>query len=344
MTCAISYSWLKRTTEVQKPIRGTTNRYPVSGRQYAHYKYFLTEQMDGETVFVVHYGKKWVKRDVSQEEYTEMVKTNNPLRSGVAHGVNSYYIYEPHPNPILIVRPDETMEFCAEHYYQGTRQILNEWFPYRITLCTESRRGGTIIRNHRNSSWDDPEVAHPLFKGLRVDIDSLQLHPASNYDYYKARVDRKGSKQVIAESMEMIKSAEPFMAALELEGLMLLSKDIFHDFKQMPKSNDYRDAEADKTIWLEKYRDDPVNFCLANFWIGQSGWFISPPADAMMNWVLNRSRHSIIDQVKRRLRKSTYSHSNGALYYDQIPTGKLPKSGDWGFMIKVNGEKVNQYS
>lgn len=349
MITNFNYQWLLDITKYQKPIRGTTNRYPMDDRRYAHYKYFLAEEIDGELAFVVHYGQKWEKQRITQEEYTEAVKHNQqgtaPYRS-VSHTSdgNGYMMYVGVPNPIAIVRPDNTVEFCADRYYQGARQMINTWSPFRTFVNNEAHRGGTIIRQYRNSPWQSPEVAHPFFKGLRLNLDGLKLHPSSEYELYKTRVNRKVAKQIMADYVYMFDTAAPFISNMDMSMLKELCNDVMDDRDSLVTEGCGSTFETLE----ERYKDDPVNFMLLHFIkLAVTPEFfsrITSRHDYMFDYSLRRYKDNLVDYVKRKARKHVLSHDNGALYYEQVPSGKLPPSNDWGYKLVVDGIETKQFA
>lgn len=356
------YGLLTKVVNTQPPIRGTTNRYPVDERRYAHRKYFFVEEMDGETVYVVCFGYRGVARTVTQDEYTEMVKRGDKRRDRVYHTANGYEIREPVPHRLLIVRPDNTMEFCSESNYmhQGTIRVLNNWLPRGVWVNTDSQRGGMLITNFFNGY--NGVAVHPIYKGLRVHIPDLKPHASSQYKWYKARVDRKKSKQAIAEPLSTIELGSTFLRAMDIEAIADSVDELCgmtaKFAKESTQENDRDEYWANMQLAYEKVseavKNDPVLYLLWLYMDRRNPFiyhvnFIYNADDKKRRLVnLIRTFFSsdvdvITEKAKMRLRKAVYSHENGSLYFDELLQGKNPPAGKWGNKVEVDGREVRQY-
>ena len=362
MTYNLNYEWMLDRTKYEKPIRGTTNRYPMDERRYAHYKYFLVEERNGEKVFVVYFGNRAEKRKVTQEEYTQAVvegKRNHSPWDKVFHDAElGYAMYEKVPNDILIVYPDNSIEFCAKHYGLGDMRIINSWLPSSSSqgiggnsfMNSEVHHGGTVIRR---GVYYCPDVMHPVFKGLRVNLPDLSLHQSCQYSWYKKKVNRRISKKLMKEYTDRFDDALPFLNTMDKDDILdtaiealSVANEFIEDYEDR-----YKPEVAEKL--LDRHKDCPLDFTLATLWL------IVPYAKTVIEEsALNFHRKIMfyeirnhmsdgarfIEFLKYGLRKNLYSIDNGALEYEQVLTGKMPPQSKWGFKVEVDGKEVKQYS
>jgi hypothetical protein len=130
-------------------------------------------------------------------------------RSFVFHGdhiVIRYGLKE-----VMKFHNDNSVEFLNDNTYQGPNMMMSA-FLYPYTVKTDCRMGGDIICND--------SVTHPIFKGLRVYLADLSLHPTVNYKLFYKTVDRSKSKELRKSWEEQIKAVKAFFLVSDSEQMI----------------------------------------------------------------------------------------------------------------------------
>jgi len=175
--CVLDYNRLERITQVEKPYRGTEDKYNLEERRYSH-KSFTPETINGERVFRISYYHSYEKVMVTKEVYDAMPKSeqNRVYIQNYASGA-TYTTHTKKPLEIGIMYPDNSFEFTAEGEYaytQGIKTAFSSHYLPASRLGSDSKRGGLRVSNN--------DFAHPVFKGLRVYVNTLELHELCSYE------------------------------------------------------------------------------------------------------------------------------------------------------------------
>ena len=213
---ALTWERLTNITKTVKPYRGTTNRFPVADRRHNH-KDFITEERDGEQVYVVRYGYSWKSYQHTKEEWQASQSTKQPnIHERTNNGVTIYESYKTLPREIGIVRSDNTFEFNSMYYGQGDNIMLSTWS--RGYFCRSSRHGGMIYRAN--------DIFHPIFKGMRVNCDTMMPHKDSEYQVTGKRVSRKDAKEFLNRYTDFYQINEVMLKTMEWKGFMETAVDV----------------------------------------------------------------------------------------------------------------------
>ena len=130
----LSYQRLEKITTIEPHFRGNKDRFPL-GQRRQNNKYFLVRDENGQKVFDIVYGTHWKRHELTKDDWTarggEDGKGNYAYtqydNKGQATGEKEYGRYEPAPNVMGTVRPDETFQFTKEIYHQGDRCFLSQF-------------------------------------------------------------------------------------------------------------------------------------------------------------------------------------------------------------------------
>ena len=76
---ALDWNRLTEITKNVKPYRNSTNRYPVADRRH-NTKCFYVKEIDGEIVYEITYGYKYLEHFHTKEEYLEDKKKCKGIR------------------------------------------------------------------------------------------------------------------------------------------------------------------------------------------------------------------------------------------------------------------------
>jgi hypothetical protein len=169
-------------------------------------------------------------------------------RSFVFHGdhiVIRYGLME-----VMKFHNDNSIEFLRDNTYQGPNMMMSA-FLYPYTVKTDCRMGGDIICND--------SVTHPIFKGLRVYLADLSLHPTVNYKLFYKTVDRSKSKELRKSWEEQIKAVKAFFLVSDSDQMVdeanslnkTLSKDLdtYEQFLSIARGLGFMRLSRDRSRW-----------------------------------------------------------------------------------------------
>lgn len=354
---SLSYAALKHITNVTSPYRGSTNRYPLGDRKRSH-KYFLVDYVDGEQVFRVIYGKRWERVFITPDEMVKYKALGKDV-DGNPQDPNKCWYYDVKPNEMGIVRPDNTFEFTMEYLGIGNSGFLNDMM--RGYLARSSRHGG-VVYTTRYSSQQNYYAFHPVFKGLRINLESGAVHESSKYRVIGKRVSRKASKDLMKRYETMLKSSEVMAKTMEAKDFIEIAYEVYKEASGI-------DLLTAKTGYPYVNRDfNELSYEKAESMVE------SAPFDAMILYGIHlyvdslyphRIMHSIrklreggnfygymgmpsdpasiIATVKSKLTKHLYKKYPGILVDVEREAGKFYTGSEWGFTILVNDREVTQY-
>jgi hypothetical protein len=170
---------LKSIMASQKPYRGREHKeYPYHNRDHGH-KYFIPKFDD----------------------------------KGNALWFDIYY----YSNVILRVRPDNTVEFMNDRYYQGDIMVMQDMFKSnydyndRPEIKTSKANGGLMFIDNKL------KIKLACHAGVRVNMVTAQVVPEYGYDVSINYVDKKLSAEVQKANHKLFKEAKVFMSGQPLE-------------------------------------------------------------------------------------------------------------------------------
>jgi hypothetical protein len=324
------YARLEQITRIEKPFRGTTNRFPLGSRK-ANLKNFYVREEDGVKVFDITCDTRWASTKITKEEYLAAKAANkkNVHEYTNIDGIVDEYIQYDHPVHILGTSyPDGYFQFNADPekyaYGQGEKKFLSDatsgWFK------NDSRRGGMVWSIGRSDAWR----MMPIFKNMRVTTDQA-MRSLDEYSVIGRKVNRKVGKDVLAGYEHFYKVSETMCKAMDRDAFLRTAKEVLDEHK----------GEHDDFACAEALRDqaplDAMILYATAMGIGRIQNQIVHP-----NW--HRSEpHEIFENLKR--------HMNTRIYKEHPEVFKLVRYGMdekyppsvWGYEIEVNGEIVQQY-
>jgi len=304
MNSQFNYQRLLKISETQEPYRGSDNRFPFSERKYGH-KYFLKEVVDGVPQFKLCY---WYRQDPVAE-----------------------------PNVFAIVRSDNTIEFDVEGRYmhQGLRQIMST--GYHNGYFSSSIRHGGIIYSKRIDEENNTWRVIPIFKGLRMNMDTLEIHDSSKYTFVKKTINREKSKALLAKYENAFKVAEVMFVNLDRDKLSDTLKEIGREYfpKYWVDNGNYSYLNIDDPREVMDKADEILE---------------SSPFDSFMLYVNATHmwwRYSLdLKDCYNRAKKSIFKvmQENKDVFNVKVfdHTHNI-SSSVWGLDIKVNDQLVHRY-
>ena len=344
---ALEYDRLLGITKNQKAIRGTTNKFPIGKR--SHYtKYFLVDELDGEQIFRINYGTRGKEILCSKEECMENLANPNlnyHEKTWETDESKRYcrYIYE--PNEFGIVRTDNTFEFTNPRGFgQGDNQIMSGW-SYGVFFMS-SRHGGMVYSKHNGDRAN--KQFHPIFRGMRINCDTMQPHESSEYQVMGKRVNRAEGKVFLKGYEDFYKVNEVMLKAMDWKNFMDTGVEVT---KPLIKHLEYYAIDPDdKTQLLEfankNLNEAPLDSCLAfavaydinSMWQRVRGW------NTPNNWYSSeQDLPTMFNNIKRRLNKELYRANPSVMKKVPYIMGEYFPPSEWGIDITVNGVEVEQY-
>ena len=305
MNREFNYQRLLKISETQEPYRGSENRFPFSNRKYGH-KYFLKDMVDGVPQFRLCY----------------------------------YYKSDPvtEPNVFGIVRSDNTIEFdmSGRYMHQGLRQIMSAG-SYRNGYFKSSIRHGGIIYTRLIDEEKREWRTIPIFRGLRMNMDTLEIHDSSKYTFVKKTLSREKSKALLAKYENAFKVAEVMYVNLEQDKVSDITKEIGREY--FPKywvengNYGYVDIEnpkevmdkADEILESSPFDSFILYINAINLW-----------------WKYSRNIKENYDRAKKKIYK-VIQKNNDVFNVKEFDYTQNISSSVWSLDIKVNNNFVYRY-
>lgn len=336
---ALSWNRLTGITESQKPYRGTTNRYPVGSRTH-NTKNFYVDEIDGEKVYRITYGTRHIEHFVTKEVYDADTDKHHE-RTWASSDAERYCYYEPIPNELGVVRSDNTFEFTSKHGYgQGHNSVISSWS--QGFFCNSSRHGGMVYRDNSRG------IFHPIFKGMRMQIDTMQPHKDSVYQAVGKRVNRKEGKEFLKRYEDFYKINEVMLKAMDYKTYMEVACDVVSslgiskEYWQLQERQEKLIAYAESSI-SDAPLDAGVAFALAydvkDIWhrvrtvLGAGHSYYSREIELEVIFI----------NLKRKLNTELYRKNPTVMKQVEHRMGSLFPASQWGVDIYVNGKEVEQY-
>ena len=326
----LEYNRLKSVANSVSPYRGTTNRFPIGSRRENN-KYFLMGEEDGEKVFNIVYSERYVRKDITKEEYDKY------LLQGKAAGNSSvtgeYYTWERAPNFMGVVRPDNSFEFTGTSHAQGDHYFLSTCSQGFFN--TDSRRGGMLYR--------DSEKMYPIYRGMRVDCETMR--PLDKDIVITGRkVNRKEGKDLLKRYEDFYKICEVMCKSMDGDTFEQTARSIYNEYKPTDEANlniktDMAFRLADSLIHQAPF-DALILYALALDVYGIR-WAVRHGMSHYSS-AIPLPTHAF-EAIKRKLNKHLYMQNEDVFKPVYYKMGEHLPASEWGYTITVGGIEVEQY-
>ena len=338
----LRYEHLKRITETQKPWRGTVDKYPFSDRNHS-YKYFYPKEVNGEIEYHVGYYHKWETETATAEEYNAKKASMDKRELKKWRELNDWdsinKTYTPtgnyqkdfkNPKVDLIIRSDDTVEVVTDNFHQGMRMIFSAYNYINGVFQSSVNHGGIIY------TWTELGVTKtiPIFKGMRFNIDTREIHPSAKYIATYRKVDRTLSKEAMNIYQDKLNGAYAFINCMEKEAFIAdtdsVAEELLPDFKNRyywgVTAQDEAEKLADK-IFFEK----PVEAIYLYMKSFHVGYYLSSMAHPS----------EYVNVFKKKFAKYI-QEKHDTFYKTSITHLEDFKSSQWNIDITVNGKMVER--
>ena len=328
---ALTWDRLTDISVKQKPYRGTTNRFPIGDRRH-NTKDFLIEERDGEKVCVIRYGYQYKQHEHTKAEFDANPSTIWERNDG---GKVKYVSYTTIPRELGIVRSDNTFEFTNNNYGQGDNIIMSGWS--HGWFFRSSRHGGMIYKGN--------DVFHPIFKGMRVNCDTMMPHENSQYKVVGKRVSRKDAKEFLSKYSDFYQVNEVMLRAMEWKGYAETALDVM---KSLNISTEHWGIDSDQRNKLVAFADENLNTAPLDAGVA---FALAYDVQNLYSRVRNGNGYYtnreveldvIFANMKRKINKELYKRNPSVMKLTEyVPYEAYPPS-EWGVDIFVNGVEVEQ--
>lgn len=330
MTTSMTYRFFSERITRTPPYRGTENRFPLNSRRQLNY-YFIKEDEAGQTVFDVCYGHRWQQRPVAAHEI-EALKAKNESIHQTSDG--RIFVYEKCYNKVLRVRPDDSIEFIADDYHQGTRQFLDKLFYGHFV--NDSRRGGVIYKSATKML--------PIYRGLRV-LPNMTLCNDVKVTTYT--VDRKASRGLIKQYEMFFKAAEVMIRSITDKEVWAktvsdIAKDHLGD-ERYPSGKTFNTPDVREKI-LKLMNTAPLDALVLSslYYDVQHTRWAAEHAKYPPWYRQGFHMESLFNVTKRHIVKDLYKSTPKIFVTHTFPAGEAYGPTDWGVRITDNGVRVVQ--
>jgi len=338
-----SYDRLLYIIKNNPPYRGTTNEYPVWYRHQSYKRFKAVELGKKKGVmqyeFIIYYGYTYVKTEIKKEEYEALGEKKNPRGySNNPDGTKTYHKLNKIPNEIGVVRFDNTFEFTcdSEYLHQGIRQYLSsrgQWVVQSI------RHGGAVIYNAYRS------VKCPVFKGLRIYMDTLMPHASSDYKIIKKSVNRSKAAAARKKYENSMRRAASFFAAMDKDTMRYQLKDTVESLtgsNEVLSTYSHEFREGIQSLPIKLIDEDPVGAVLACILKYNILFAVSMVNGFQSGWYTTTPPATYFYTAKEKLHKEIYVKLN-AFDEEVITSEQIIPSSVWPLTVMVKGKVVEQY-
>jgi hypothetical protein len=209
---------------------------------------------------------------------------------------------------LLKFHEDDSIEFTRGSYYGGMNMMLSAFLYPNVVHCN-IRMGGDVITGADNM--------HPIFKGLRIYLENLKLHPTVTYNYRYKILNRTKTKVIRKQWEERFKTVKAFF--------------LVGDSEQMIK--EYHTSDCRLSIQNMTFDGDTyLQFlCIA----GDSGYVRQRSTSwGNRNFSLDKDREAIFKKVREKFLDHLYLQQEDVFEWKEVEIGKRPPLGNRG--VEVN--------
>ena len=215
----------------------------------------------------------------------------------------------------------------------------------------QCKRGGVVFEPYTYAPYTQEKTSYktmPIFKGLRIHMDTMKPHESSNYEIKLPRVDRKAGKEVTAKYKDPFAIASMMMMSMDRLAIEEEFKDAHDEIEAaIPLSDENNYGRWWNSGWLKqatKYAGERLN---TDSLRGVSLMMLLNNTEYCRgigrqyhshNFNVERALDKIYDTVKRAtyVAEDTFTYKTYK-YGDEFPTN------NWDVIVTVNGQPVKRY-
>jgi hypothetical protein len=295
-----NYEALKKRTQTIKPYRGS-DAFPLGFREYSDRHFRPLKDEEG---FALYYADRQV--------------IDQTIKLG--HLDNSRYWR----TPFAIVRADNSIEFVRKTGHMNENLILQQMLHGHV--FHSKTHGGTLIKrivgdtDGKNDEFK--YITHPVFKGLRIDMDTLRA--VTPYELYSKKLIREEAREYLKQFEDTKKAGMTMLRAMKPDGI----NELIQDVRSACYSN-YNKA------FFEAVNNNHYLDALSCFYLHESGYWWEVTEERK-----DRFMRLMDDMLSKKFNDYVLKNSNIGFQLVKLESEKLFSSCKWGYSIVCNGKEV----
>jgi hypothetical protein len=259
-----------------------------------------------------------------------------------------------------IMRPDNTFEFTNGLWISNLNTLNWYFIKENLRITQSTNHGGVILhtdgqiitKHHANGNTEHFKINKdmiPVFKGLRINLATKELHENSKYVIHCKTPDRKRMIEHMKPYDEKLNLAKTFLKAMPISAFL----DDYMNFvdERYPSPRDYNVAEYEFKGLLHQ---DPVGAIYSYMHLINAG--------NIKNWhqrqkdLKNGTAHQwwygedasektpiyFFDKVKNDFRQKLLLQESAFTHKTFSHEDKTFQSSDWGHIVEVNGRTMDR--
>jgi len=295
----MNYETLKKRSQTMKPYRGSDAR-PLGWRQYSDRHFRPLKDEEG---FALYYAD----------------------RKNVDNILNGHPNAKEYQNtqPFAIVRADNSIEFVRQTGMMSENMMLQNMLGSGV--FHSMAHGGTVIKRityHENGT--SSYVMHPMFQGLRINMDTLKA--VTSHEFYRKKLIRAEAKSYLEQFQDTKNTGLVMLKAMKAKGINELIEDL-NKTSRFDFTKKFYEAVNNKY-----YLDALMYFFLKE----QSYWW------ELTDERMDRFLRMVSVTVSARFNDFVLRNSNVGFDLVKLENGELFSSCKWGYKIVCNGQEVNR--
>lgn len=326
-----TYERLSKIVHTQYPYKHSNNAYPLGDRRYSS-RHFRKHE-DG--TFSLWY--------VDRETADNLHGTINGKHKRVGEHPESYA-----KRLLAIVHPDNSIEFTSPAIGIGESSLLSQATDGWVYNC--KAKGGLMFQRTMNASG--AMVVHPVFKGLRISLDTYQ--PVTPYKMFSYKLKHKVAKEVMGRYAEFISVFETMINAMDDRSIWQVYVDLYNE-EAGALVTEWHTIGFDKVRELidKKYYVDAgclltmlhsnSNMRWRTIWTRDQDAQHDVPAKASIpsdDSLSSSFKSKAVADVKTKLRKTILPTHEESFDETELEIGKHVPASTWGLRIEVDGAPV----
>jgi len=336
----LTYKGLQLVTYTQDPFRGTMN-FPMYSDRRQPYSLFQVVETENDIEYHVCYGKDWDTKEITEEKYNLLKEVKGRRVCKKDRDYEPYPFYEriTKPRVLAIVRSDNTIEFTLDGYWQGDRKKMSEWIKHSY-MFDGYRFSGNGLTAHANGQ----DVSMPIFKGLRLDAETLKPHESQNIQVFRKVVDRKRAKVLMEGYKAKLDVAHAMLKCLDTDTMMVSAKDLLEEHASKPNDSSWKYFGSDEAMrigdnLLESNSEFEASLMYAMA-LSINGFSVYAIENYASNGRYSRvcEPKNLVSRIKTSLAKKAYE-THKPFYEVEVPFMNT-KGSEWGLRVVLNGVDV----
>lgn len=315
----ISYDRLIQRIALDKPYKDSGNAYPLGDRRYSS-RHFRHEADESFTIW-------YADRESIDNKYG---KVNDKAKNLSSH--RDWY----DKRMLGIVRPDNSFEFCSGWCGNGENMLLGQALGAHV--YQDKARGGVIYEKGR--------VAHPVFKGLRINCDTGEA--MTEYEAFLPKVKRKEANEVMKQYAEFMSVFETMIKSMDSKGIWEVYVDLY-----------VHEANAREDRWRSMTMPDVKRLIDDRKYIDAGCLFIMLSRFSHMRWrtewIMNHTDgtgkitteslpYAFVDKavadIQVNFRKMILLQHPEVFKMEKIERGAALPASQWGIKVQLDGQPV----